>query len=237
MRESTVRRLVEINRRLYDERAREFSVSRRRLHPGIERVLESLGSVGSLLDLGCGDGRVGRAFGGARYVGVDASVALLGAAGEWSTGRTPIVADLSEPGFSARIPTPDGGFGALVCFSVLHHLPGHDRRAAFLVEAASLLRPGGRWAISVWQFLHLERFRERRLDPADLGLDPTDLEAGDHLLDWRAGGRLPRYVHQFEPAELAELCEAAGLGVEDRFRADGATGDLGLYLVGRKRLD
>ena len=99
---------------------------------------------------------------------------------------------------------------------------------------ADLLRPGGGFAFSVWQLMHLPRFQKRVRPWSDAGLKDSDLEPGDLLLDWKMGGEALRYVHQFEPEELTALCDEAGLDVESSFRSDGETGDLGLYVVGRR---
>jgi SAM-dependent methyltransferase len=121
------------------------------------------------------------------------------------------------------------GFDAVVSYSFLHHLPGRDARRAFLREAAGLLATGGTFVISVWQFGHLERFRKRVVDPADVGVDPGELEPGDTILDWQRGGRCFRYVHEYGETELDEDLASAGLNVLRRYHSDGETGNLGLY--------
>jgi len=42
-----------------------------------------------------------------------------------------------------------------------------------------------------------------------------------------------RYVHQFDPQELAELARSCGLQVEQVYESDGQGGGLGLYQVCR----
>lgn len=239
MNESTARRLVQLTAELYDQRAEEFSRSRARVHDGIERSLAGLARAHSLLDLGCGDARVARAWraGGedrvgagdeVLYAGVDASRALLGLAEEHPRNRLYCL-DLTLSEWSSKLDRPDEGFDAVVTYSFLHHLPGRAARRDFLREAAGLLAPGGTFVVSVWQFGHLERFRKRFVDPADVGVDPTELERGDTILDWQRGGRCFRYVHEYEEGELDEDLASAGLNVLRRYRSDGETGNLGLY--------
>ena len=74
------------------------------------------------------------------------------------------------------IGAPDGSVGALVLFDVLHHLPSPRR---FFVEAARVLRPGGRLVMCeplisplsypVYKFLHEE--------PVDMAVDPLGMAA------------------------------------------------------------
>ncbi|MBD3163103.1 MAG: methyltransferase domain-containing protein, partial [Candidatus Eisenbacteria bacterium] len=196
----------------------------------------------SILDLGCGDGRVGRAlidgtlpvpFAGrsGTYVGVDVSPHLLGAR---AGGDPPLDlrrADLSDPGWIAQAGLTGRRFDAILLFSVLHHIPSDDLRQRLLGEAAALLARDGALAVSVWQFLHLERFRRRIVPWSEIGIRECEVDPGDRLLDWREGGRGLRYVHELSPEELRELLSGAGLRVRDRFRSDGETGDLGLYVV------
>ena len=250
---STVRRLADLNQDFYEEFAAEFSASRQRLNPGIEEVLAAFAAraANDLLDLGCGDGRVGRAWlapaaaeGTTRrtYLGVDRSAALL-TVRPATDGLRFVALDLSETGWVERLrplaatpreahEPPAPTFDAVVCFAALHHVPGRTRRVELLRGIRSLLAPGGCWAVSVWQFLHLERFRRRVLDWSEVGLAPGRLERGDVLLDWRRGGRALRYVHHYDESTLREDCGLAGLEVERAWRSDGQTHDMGLYLMG-----
>ena len=170
----------------------------------------------------------------ARYVGVDRSVALLARAraGPEAATLQLVEADLLTPAWVDALTPPEDGFEAVVLFSTLHHVPCARRRRSLLGEIAALLAPEGRWAISVWQLLHLERMRRKIRPWSDAGIDEAELEPGDLLVDWRRGGRGLRYVHHFEPEELAELCEQAGLLVQEQYRSDGHSGDLGLYFLG-----
>jgi len=235
-----VRRLVALNRAFYEEFAGEFSASRSRLHPGIVATFERWGAVGDLLDVGCGDARVGHAWvdgtlgpawvdGRSRYLGLDNAAALLGARPR-----------PDQPGFDLRevdlVGTPwhreVGRFGHAVSFSVLHHVPGAAERAAFVREFAACLELGGRWAVSVWQILHRPRFADRILPWSTIDLDDDAVEPGDLLVDWRQGGRGVRYVHHFEPDTMVRLLENNGLHVDSVWKSDGRSGDLGLYCCG-----
>lgn len=245
MQGSIRRKLVALNLELYRRYAAEFSDSRTRLQPGIVRALSSLGSFESLIDLGCGDARVGRRLlegsvgpqpGGftGLYLGVDACGELLALAPSAGENFQLVRADLTGEGWAENLARPEGGFQAMVLFSVLHHIPGRLQRLRFLRECSALLAAEGRWAVSVWQCLHLERFARRVVPWSQLGLNQSEVEEGDILQDWRRGGRALRYVHSFEEAELLALCEQAGLRVKERYRSDGESDDLGLYVLGRR---
>jgi SAM-dependent methyltransferase len=88
------------------------------------------------LDLGCGEGRVGRwlAQRGHRVCGIDSSPTLLAAARE-AAGYEELVL-----GSATALPWPDGVFDAAVAFMSLHDMA--EPRAA-IDETARVLTPGG----------------------------------------------------------------------------------------------
>ncbi|HKI91316.1 MAG TPA: class I SAM-dependent methyltransferase, partial [Gaiellaceae bacterium] len=96
-----------------------------------------------VLELGTGTGetalRVLAVHPGVRWVGIDASEAMLSRA----RGRLP-EADLRL----ARLeePLPDGPFDLVVSTLAVHHLDGAGKRALFASVAAAL-RPGGRFVL------------------------------------------------------------------------------------------
>ncbi|MFN8461172.1 MAG: hypothetical protein U0X93_05310 [Anaerolineales bacterium] len=63
------------------------------------------------------------------------------------------------------------------------------------------------------------------------GVEASEVDEGDYLLDWRSGGEGLRYVHHFTEAELGKLASASGFRVVESFSSDGETGNLGLYQV------
>jgi SAM-dependent methyltransferase len=239
MHSSVALQLRHLNQTFYDRFAADFADSRRKLQRGIERALRAVGPFDSLIDIGCGDGRLGRALATGlldhpvtRYLGVDFSARLLE---QWKRGETPLpdgyalrLSDFSATAWAAHITPP---FDVAACFAALHHIPGHPARLRLLRDMRSMLNPGGRCILSVWQFLHLKRFKRKIVDWAEIGLSADAVDRGDYLLDWQRGGSGLRYVHHFSESELIDLCQQAGFIIHETYRSDGKTNDLGLYVL------
>jgi SAM-dependent methyltransferase len=228
-------RLLAINNQFYQANAGSFSATRQRLQPGVQRLADRLlmeMPMGRLLDLGCGNGWLGRYLLEHRflgtYVGLDASPDLLEDARRNSPSSY-LLANLADPSWEAGLPTEP--FDAILAFAVLHHLPGNELRLRVLKQARShLTAPAGFFFHSEWEFRNSPRLAGHILPWEMVGLHAIDVDEGDALLDWRAeGGEGLRYVHQFSEAELEKLAQAAGFQVAETFYSDGREGNLGLY--------
>lgn len=244
MKTETAARLNTLNRVFYEEFGDAFASTRRRIQPGVRTFLETVSEGSSWLDLGCGAGALAVAWAktGRRgsYSGRDFSHALLAEATEATRGlsneRFRIdynFVDLHDPAWAEAY--RGHYFDGVACFAALHHIPGRLNQLAVMRGAASLLRSGGEAIFSVWQFQNSPKLMERVLPWETVGIDSTELEMGDTLLDWRfalpgsASTRGLRYVHLFTEASLAALAEEAGLTLSESYYSDGKSGNLALY--------
>ena len=232
-------KLLEINQTFYDQYADSFSVTRHQVQPGVRRVSQRIPPDAAVLDVGCGNGTLARQLAAlgfqGDYLGIDLSEGLLADARRLTQAQnagtfTFNQADLADPDWPASL--PQKAFDWLLSFAVFHHLPGKQLRQQTAAAFRVLIAPGGRAAISVWQWQHSARLRKRVLPWSAIGISPKDLDPGDVLLDWRAG-KTPglRYVHTFTEDSLTDLARQAGFSVGEQFYADGKTGDLALYQV------
>ena len=242
MEEAVAQQLRELNRRFYDEFAGSFADSRAATEPGVERILAHVKPGNSFLDLGCGNGRVALQLPrGCRYVGVDFSAEILALAkaqmmasqAKNSTLKAShfIAADLMNDPWPELVAKISTRYDWSLLRAVLHHVPGFEHRCEIVAQAASLLASEGRLALANWQFTAIPRLRRRFLPWETIGLHPEDVEPGDYLLDWKRDGYGLRYVHLIDEEETRRLAEAAGLRIEELFRADGRSNDLTLYAI------
>jgi tRNA (uracil-5-)-methyltransferase TRM9 len=236
MKSQTAMRLLSLNQQFYQTFGQEFSSTRQRLQPGVLKVLDNLNGNESILDLGCGNGELARELmrrgHQGRYMGVDFSPSLLEIARHgWEDSPASFVqADLMAPGWRKKVAALNSRlFDWVTAFAVLHHLPGDKVRLRILADIHSLLRKGGFFCHSEWQFLQSEKLRGRVQPWENAGLLPGDVDPGDYLLDWRGGGQGLRYVHHFDEMECSALADVSHFRIRETFHSDGANGLLSLY--------
>ena len=221
-----------------------------------------------VLDVGCGSGAVTREIArrvgaGGRVVGLDPSPALLAVARDLAAEAG--LADRLDfrEGTALRLPFPDGSFDAVVCVTVLSHVPGGETA---IPELARVLRPGGRLGVfdldtDMTVFTHSDRGLTRRIVAASsdetavngwLVRDLPFLFQRAGLVDVRARGFFPLETElQSFYANMADRCAevavkagavtaAEGRAWLDAFREQGTRGPivagrLHIFVWGRKR--
>ena len=234
-----VQQLLDLNRRFYTEHGRDFSATRERLQTGVVRVIESLRGDESILDLGCGNGELARTLSRrghhGSYLGLDFSLPLLNEA-EREAFKCPvqfIQADLASSDWDHVI-ARNNMFDIIFSFAVLHHIPSNELRSQIIKMIHGLLKPNGLFIHSNWQFLNSEKQKARIQSWESVGLNQSDVDANDYLLDWRRGGKGLRYVHHFDESELKDLAKASEFEIIETFYSDGENRKLSLYQTWKK---
>ncbi len=250
MRPEILQKLQAINKEFYQRFGDAFAETRRRIQQGVARVLEQYIHDGDWLDIGCGSGALSQAWikHGLKgsYTGLDFSQPLLREAIKSFESRAP------QPGLKVTFEQADlittdwcehfslNLFDGVLAFAVLHHIAGAEVRIRLLQQIAGLIKPGGLFIHSEWQFQHSPKLVARIQPWTLVGLSQEDVAEGDTLLDWRhqltgqGNSRGFRYVHLFSREELSQLAERCEFEIIDEFESDGAGERLGLYQVWRK---
>lgn len=231
MDDATIQRLNAINREFYHITADAFDQTRGQPWPGWWRLLPHLQTPLHVLDVGCGNGRLGvflaQQAALAAYHGVDNNPALLQRAQAALAHLPQITLETRD---IVENPPDSGSYGLVALFGVMHHIPGRARRQSLLRALAQRVAPGGVLAFACWRFYEFERFRRRIVPwPQDLRTEPHD-----YLLDWRQGETALRYCHYVDEEEHAALVAASGLEEAERYEADGFSGTVNRYSILRR---
>jgi SAM-dependent methyltransferase len=151
-----------------------------------------------VLDLGCGEGALLQAA-GLRGIGVDLNPERLALAVE--KGLRVVRAD------GGSLPFADDTFDVVVCMEVLEHVP---RIEPVISEVARVLRPGGRWIISV-PSVTLRSWYEMRKDHR-----PYYCDADEHYREFTPVA-IPWFEHRFYRVSLFEAqLKAHGLHLQNK---------------------
>lgn len=183
------RKLLEANRKIFNEIADEFSLSRKDLWPELKKLKEYVVSGKSVLDLGCGNGRLYELFSGKNieYIGIDFSENLIQIAKE-KYGDKFIQGDI------LNLPFSEQKFDSVWVIAVLHMIPSKELRKRAVSEIKRVLKQGGRVIVVVWKLKSL--FRK------------------NIFKEWQNTGK-KRYYYKFSKRELRKLFERSGFKIKE----------------------
>jgi SAM-dependent methyltransferase len=189
----------------------------------LERAGTPLDELGSILDFGCGCGRVTRRWADLNGTAVHGSDANERAVA-WCRRNLPF-ARFETNGLAPPLAFGDESFDLVYALSVLTHLP-EELQLRWAGELRRVLRPGGLLLLST----HGESYRER-LHAAER----TRFDAGRLVVRW-AEGAGTNLCSAFHPRAYVEGTLAAGLDLLE-FSPEGAAGNphQDLYLLRKGR--
>lgn len=210
--------LLKIVRANYEDIAETFDETREKpLWPPLLELLKKVEKGESVLDVGCGNGRILKILNeiGVEYLGVDQSHKLIEICKEkypQSKFRQADIANLGD--------LPEHGFDWVFCVAVIHHLPGFDQRLAALKQLKNKIKDDGRIVLTTWNMWPEKKFSRMIWKFFFLKLlGRNKMDFGDVLFDWKRGSfASKRYYHAFTWQELRRLVKKAGLKVEGSFK-------------------
>jgi len=157
----------------------------------------AVGRGSAVLDVATGPGHIAAAAArrGATVIGVDVAEGMLARAREAHPEVTFLRGD------AEALPFDDGAFDAVVVGFLLLHLARPERAVA---EFGRVLRPGGRVALTMWDFPDRSRFLGVLLDAiAEAGAEPPpDLPPGPPIFRFSDEEQLAGLLERFDEVEI-----------------------------------
>lgn len=192
----------------YNSIASHFSMTRERSWPDVEELLSYVPKRGSVLDMGCGNGRVCNMLSSkeVNYIGHDLSENLVDIARKRCPMQKFEVWEMSK--FHPRIQNLD----AVLMIASLQHVPSRKLRLDSLRNAYKYLKPGGYLLMTNWNLyqqrfwhLFLTKYAKKPLWGFKDLIVPWKDQDGNILAN--------RYYHAFTVAEITKLVKKVGFRI------------------------
>lgn len=144
----------------YNAIADQFSASRKYIWPDLVPYMNNIANNASVLDLGCGNGRLLNGLPNKiNYLGIDQSDQLLKKAQLLHPQRNFLEGDITTEDTWRNLLTYDYIF----CIAVIHHIPTYHQHLFLLNQIKKHLNPGGKVLITAWN-LWRPKFLKHHLD-------------------------------------------------------------------------
>ena len=214
----------------YNSIAESFSGTRETAWPGWELIKKYFSKDRTVLDIGCGNGRLSQAFLFKSYLGVDISEELIKIAKEKYEDKSKGISfqngsflslpssikptsstDSSSNSSTLPIDSSTSKFNIIVSIAAFHPLPSPNDRKKTLENIHSSLKKDGIFIFSVWNLLHMEKYipeKKKALLRSILTLGM--IHHRDLLIPWRKGlNKRNRYYYVFKLEEVEKLLKNA----------------------------
>lgn len=143
----TSQKIITSVKKTYNEISPEFSATRNYIWPDLKPYLNNIPKNASVLDVGCGNGRLLLGLPKSiKYTGLDQSENLIDEAKKNHPNKQFIVTDITKPQIWKHLPQ----FDYIYCVAVLHHLPTQNEQLFVLNQIKTHLKPKGKCLLTVW---------------------------------------------------------------------------------------
>lgn len=200
---------------IYDEIAPSFHQTRKKPWPIMDLIKTYIEKSDSIIDLGCGSGRIGEFISrDQNYLGIDNSKGLIEIAKKNYYTNNNINFQVSDI-ISVKLPKND--FDLVLMIATIHHIPTKELRLQTIKNAVTALRPGGKIVITSWN-LWQKKYRRHLFNYKLKLLKYKIISLNDAFIPWKTkNGERKRYIHSLTKRELKIMLKKAGLQVDSIF--------------------
>ncbi|MDA3840287.1 MAG: methyltransferase [Patescibacteria group bacterium] len=225
MKRETEKELLKIVKNNYEDVAEHFSETRKKyIWPELKNLANTVKEDSTMLDLGCGNGRLIEAFDKkVNYYGIDQSEKLIKLAKERHPGNSFSVGDaLNLNTFDFKKNNIPSKYDYIFAIAILQHIPTEEKRINLIRGLKNTLNPGGRIIFSNWNMWEIPKYRKLIYKTFLLKyLGKNNLDFGDIIFDWKdSSGKTTghRYYHAFTKRELKSIFTKAGFKIEKLYK-------------------
>ena len=194
----TKKELLYINKSFYNNYAEDFSKTRDNVWKSFYKLKDYVNRNDSILDIGCGNGRLASLFDENEYLGVDFSQNLIDIAQSKYENKKFLVKDVTEKGWFSDI----GTFNKIFAIAIIHHIPSYDLRLNFFKDVYRILKKRGFFIFSCWDFSYKKDLRS--------------IGDNDFLMNWKDENNA-RYIHLYSQEEIMDIIENSRFKIYDEF--------------------
>jgi SAM-dependent methyltransferase len=194
----TKKELLYINKSFYNNYAEDFSKSRNKVWKSFHKLKDYVDKNDSVLDIGCGNGRLASIFDKNEYLGIDFSQNLIKIAQSKYRDKKFLLKDITDNRWFDDI----GRFNKIFAIAVIHHIPSYDLRLKFFQDVYKILKKKGFFIFSCWDFGYKKEL--------------TNIGDNDFLMNWKDDNNV-RYVHLYSQEEIMDIIENSHFKIYDEF--------------------
>jgi len=212
MKKERAKKIIQKNKEDWDDIAKKFSNTRQYLWPELKSLNNYVKTGDRVLDLGCGNARLIKAFKKEiYYTGVDISKNLINIAKKKYQDKDNIKLINANV---INLPFKENSFDIVFSIAMFHHIPGLQLRKNFLKEIARVLKKDSNLIITVWNLWRPSILLRYKIWPMLFGWHPKGLDWKDVYIPFKSKDKITkRYYHCFTKSELVKLLKKTGFKV------------------------
>lgn len=202
---------IKQNKKIYDKIAPLFSATRQYLWDDFLPFKKYLKDNISILDIGCGTGRLYHFFAEFQvvdYIGLDQSAGQIKMAKKDFPKNKYIISEMTE------LPFENCSFDCIFCIATLHHLPNEELRKKALLEMCRVLKKDSYVFMTNWNL-----FSSSAKKIVDKGKFKVQ-DKKDFLVPWISPeGKIlgERYYYAFDLKEIEKICLETGFEIIENY--------------------
>lgn len=199
--------IIDNNKKSYDQTAKMFSSSRLYVWPDLLTFQDYIEKGDSLLDLGCGNGRLVDLVNDLKvnYLGVDNSQGLIDCAKKSFPDKKFQVQD------ALNLDLVENSFDVVLCVSVLNHIEKENQQR-FVENIKKVLKPDGTLLLSNWNMWNIKGKKSVWKQDKSSGLKRNSYK--DVWTIWKStDNKVPLYYYAFTKRELNKLLRQNGFKI------------------------